>query len=443
MIQPKKYLTKGTQLALDKVPINEGKIRITTDTGRMFIDTSDKRVEITDFVKGMTEEEIRDILAPLPKFYHAYDTNNILVHNGTEWVVCNNNVNQATNASTAEYAINAGTANYATNAGTATLATNASTANYAKNAGSATNATSATNASTANYAKNAGTASKASTASYATKALNDSDGNRINITYAPLESPIFTGTPTVPTPASDSSNLQIANTKFVINLITEAISKITQFKTQVLNELPENGTEGIIYFIPNDETEEINIYDEFIWVNSKFERIGSTKIDLTGYYKEINTIGTGNAVTKVIETENGLEFEKGATFLTQHPAITTSSSTATETPAANSSIEVIDSISTDSNGHLLSYRKKTVTLPNSVSNASTANYAKNAGTAVLATNASTANYAKNAGTATIATNASTANYAKNAGTASFVIISQSTRGIENEADMDFGDLDQE
>lgn len=58
------------------------------------------------------------------------------------------------------------------------------------------------------------------------------------------------------------------------------------FTTLVVNSLPVTGKNGIMYLLPSDEsTESNNIYDEYIWVSDKFEKIGSTKttVDLSGY----------------------------------------------------------------------------------------------------------------------------------------------------------------
>lgn len=66
------------------------------------------------------------------------------------------------------------------------------------------------------------------------------------------------------------------------------------FTTLVVNSLPVTGKNGIMYLLPSDEsTESNNIYDEYIWVSDKFEKIGSTKttVDLSGYVTqtEMNT----------------------------------------------------------------------------------------------------------------------------------------------------------
>lgn len=54
------------------------------------------------------------------------------------------------------------------------------------------------------------------------------------------------------------------------------------FEVVIVDELPETGENGKIYLVPN-EGEEPDIYDEYLWIQSesKFERIGSTRIEFT------------------------------------------------------------------------------------------------------------------------------------------------------------------
>lgn len=171
-------LTKGPESALPVIP-EDGKIRLTTDTGRLFIDGQNSRTEVTDFVKGLTEAEIKAQLAPLAsKIYISSDTNKFLIYDGTAidpWINIANSgqADYATNAGTSVYATNADTATYATNSGTATYGTNAGTATHASTADYATNASSAnfaTNSTSATYATNAGTATEANHAASATNA---------------------------------------------------------------------------------------------------------------------------------------------------------------------------------------------------------------------------------------------------------------------------------
>lgn len=56
---------------------------------------------------------------------------------------------------------------------------------------------------------------------------------------------------------------------------------------KVVDELPETGLEQIIYLVPNGKTGD-NVKDEYIWIDDKWEIIGSTSIDLTDYVKNTN-----------------------------------------------------------------------------------------------------------------------------------------------------------
>ena len=91
----------------------EGKLRFTTDTHKIFLDVSNNaRIEFTDFVKGLTEAQIKATNNPLPKLYLASDTHKLLVYNTTssEWETI-----AADNSGTADFATNSSTADYASN----------------------------------------------------------------------------------------------------------------------------------------------------------------------------------------------------------------------------------------------------------------------------------------------------------------------------------------
>lgn len=60
--------------------------------------------------------------------------------------------------------------------------------------------------------------------------------------------------------------------------------------------LPTTGESNIIYLVPNEGTGN-NVKDEYIWVDNKFELIGTTAVDLSGYYtkEQIDTLLNGKA----------------------------------------------------------------------------------------------------------------------------------------------------
>nr|DAI07877.1 MAG TPA: hyaluronidase [Caudoviricetes sp.] len=72
--------------------------------------------------------------------------------------------------------------------------------------------------------------------------------------------------------------------------VTEQLGGITGVTFQIVasyEELPTTGENGVIYLVPNGKTGN-NAYDEYIWVTSdgtgKYEKIGSTEVDLSDYY---------------------------------------------------------------------------------------------------------------------------------------------------------------
>ena len=55
-------------------------------------------------------------------------------------------------------------------------------------------------------------------------------------------------------------------------------------KMQIVETLPETGADDTIYLIAKTSPEDQNVYDEYIYTNSNWERIGDTSINLDNYY---------------------------------------------------------------------------------------------------------------------------------------------------------------
>lgn len=66
------------------------------------------------------------------------------------------------------------------------------------------------------------------------------------------------------------------------------ISATASITFSVVEELPESGNTQTIYLVPNSGSAP-NIYDEYIWVNSTWEMIGTTEVDLSDYYTKTQT----------------------------------------------------------------------------------------------------------------------------------------------------------
>lgn len=111
---------------------------------------------------------------------------------------------------------------------------------------------------------------------------------------APTASPSFTGTPTVPTASAGTNNTQAASTAFVTSAISTALAGLTKIDFQVVKSLPTTGVKGTFYLIENSGSGQ-NVYDEYLWINGKFEKLGSREIDLSGYMKSNDMVAITNS----------------------------------------------------------------------------------------------------------------------------------------------------
>lgn len=66
--------------------------------------------------------------------------------------------------------------------------------------------------------------------------------------------------------------------------INNSLADITEIDFQVVTTLPATGVKGTIYLISNSGSS-TNAYDEYIYVNNNWEKIGTTDVDLSDYMK--------------------------------------------------------------------------------------------------------------------------------------------------------------
>lgn len=86
-----KMFSKGFRSSLETYPIDNGTFKVATDTKQLFVDLDGERIELSDIVTGLTESEILDIWAPLPKVYLSSDTNKLYHYTQSGWAVVNKN----------------------------------------------------------------------------------------------------------------------------------------------------------------------------------------------------------------------------------------------------------------------------------------------------------------------------------------------------------------
>lgn len=124
--------------------------------------------------------------------------------------------------------------------------------------------------------------------------------------------------------AAPTQDGEAANKKYV----DDSIGKLTGIEFQIVETLPETGKKGVIYLVahnnedgnPAHNPSDKDIYDEYIWVTDKFEKIGNTDIDLSAYAKSTDvdtkisteigkldvdeiTVGAGKTISKISETD--------------------------------------------------------------------------------------------------------------------------------------------
>lgn len=67
--------------------------------------------------------------------------------------------------------------------------------------------------------------------------------------------------------------------------VNDLIAAINALSFEIVSALPtENIDTKKIYLAPKTDSETGNAYDEYAYINGAWERIGSTEIDLSGYY---------------------------------------------------------------------------------------------------------------------------------------------------------------
>ena len=90
-------------------------------------------------------------------------------------------------------------------------------------------------------------------------------------------------------------------------------------KLLIVNSLPLTGEEGTLYFVPKQDTETSDIYDEYMWVNNTWELLGEKQItvDLSDYYTktETNTLLDGKvSPTDYAQTNKGGTVKISSTY---------------------------------------------------------------------------------------------------------------------------------
>lgn len=79
------------------------------------------------------------------------------------------------------------------------------------------------------------------------------------------------------------TNYYLKSETYTKDEVTALIGAIQQFHYEIVQELPQTGTNNILYLVPKAESQTQNVYDEYVYANNTWEKIGDTEIDLSNY----------------------------------------------------------------------------------------------------------------------------------------------------------------
>lgn len=68
----------------------------------------------------------------------------------------------------------------------------------------------------------------------------------------------------------------------------------------IVEQLPQIGEEGYIYLVPKSASKTNNYYDEYMYINSEWEIIGDTEIDLSNYQELMQYAVVPNATSSIV-----------------------------------------------------------------------------------------------------------------------------------------------
>lgn len=84
--------------------------------------------------------------------------------------------------------------------------------------------------------------------------------------------------------------------------INNMLNELSAFEIRIVEELPETGESNCFYLIRNEDNENSNYYDEYLWISENFELIGNTKVDLSDYLTKV-----GNSSNTIVDFEASAE----------------------------------------------------------------------------------------------------------------------------------------
>lgn len=98
--------------------------------------------------------------------------------------------------------------------------------------------------------------------------------------------------------------------------VVALINQITTINFKVVDVLPDTGEANLIYLVKKEGSGD-DVHDEYIWVEEKWEKIGSTSVDLTNYYTK--TDADDRFALKIAIADMLTKTEAAGTYITEAP----------------------------------------------------------------------------------------------------------------------------
>lgn len=96
------------------------------------------------------------------------------------------------------------------------------------------------------------------------------------------------------------------------NAIAAAIAAVDHLSREIVEVLPENANDNVIYMVRREGGTGQDVYNEYMYINGAWEIIGDTSVDLTGYAKTEDILVKSVSSDFTVTGDGQLTFKAGA-----------------------------------------------------------------------------------------------------------------------------------
>lgn len=112
--------------------------------------------------------------------------------------------------------------------------------------------------------------------------------------------------------ALEASLLNVYTKTETDSAIAAAIAAVDHLSREIVETLPENANENVIYMVRREGGTGQDVYNEYMYINGAWEIIGDTSVDLTGYAKTEDILVKSVSSDFTVTGDGQLTFKAGA-----------------------------------------------------------------------------------------------------------------------------------